>query len=248
MDYIANKKYFTIDRKKITTTLIIIGVGALVTLIGVILQAASDAHDALLFKLIIALGVVIIIVGSIFYNIACGNKSTDADLDEIVKKKTKDMSQKWIKKLDLERKMLKRPVPFAVEGYDFNGSEPLLVQVDKRGHYRSNYYKSVQFLFGLDMMYICTLRFSFTEEGFQEVDDYRKIPYTSFDKAYVDKDRKVQVNMKGAAVEIPNPSFVMTSLDGQPIVDISVIYSNDRENDAQTLNQLIQNAKDGKAL
>ena len=131
------------------------------------------------------LGLIIIAVGLAIIIFARESRPTDADVDEAVQKKTKDITQDAMGEIDVHEKLVKAFAPVVFSEFDFSGQEldpaNFSMQRGSDGKYRTNRYSSAVILFAQEKLHIYMHKFFLTKD--EEETKVLSQPYTELKEA-----------------------------------------------------------------
>lgn len=234
MDYINNIKYF-LPQKNFWKI-----VGAVIAAVGVPFFFMGHGGSMI--------GCVIIAVGLCVFIFAKDSRPSDADIDNAVAKKIKNVDEFARRGIDIREKLIKVFPPVMFSDYDYSNDdesdEELKVQRGQDRKYRSNKYAAAQIMFATEKLHIFTYRFCITKEADDE--KYFEAKYTDLQNAVIEKrSRKFSVP-KGKGfeeVDIEYRSIVVRDNNGDAIFEMPVHDGADVDKAVDTINRLISAKK-----
>lgn len=242
MDFQANKKYFVSNTRPIKLGIGIVIAGVVIFLTAIILTA-MEAEFAITWWIYL-LGLVGIFGGIAIINNATSGRSNENDIKNQLQKKNDRLTEHNIQKLGLEKRLLKLPVSYCFESFDYSDPEDLLVRRGRDSRFRSSRYVTTCFLFTVDRLVIVKNRFSLVSEESKEVEDVLQFAYTSLDECHIDADRSHVFTIDKASVEVPTPALILNTTESGTILDVNIDDKPDVRDFVDTLNKFIKEKKD----
>lgn len=236
MDFKGFVKYF--KPKNIIPQII----GGFIVACGVIL--------AIMGGLGLFMGLIIIAVGLAIIIFAREARPSDADVDEAVQKRTKDIEQDAMGEVDVHEKLVKAFAPVTFKEFDFSGQEldpdNFSMQRGSDGKYRTNRYSAAVILFAQEKLHIYMLRFFLTKD--EEETNVLSQPYTELKEARTEKRTRSFVMYSGKnakSVELEFMTIMIENNAGETIFEMPVHDSAEVDDTVETINRLIRSKKDG---
>ena len=203
-------------------------IGAVITLVMLILSFSKDTRIIGILGIIVGLGVMIF---------ASGGKSNDSDIDYQSKERIKDLQENSMKKFDVyEKNFLKMMKPIDLEGYDFEPKEEeFYYKKGQDGTPRTNYFAGYNLIFTGEKVYIYGRRLSLTNEEIDETiaSSYK---YTELDKAELLE--KTYTPEKGEPVKYY--VFKIVAKDGSDAPSTCIDYGADSDKAVDDINHAIE--------
>jgi len=234
MNFENNKKYYL--PRKATWQII----GGIIAACGVpffILGRVGFFGGTLLALILVLTGVCIVIFAN-------SSRPSDADIDNCITIKTKDVMDRARLQIDTREKLIKAYPPIAFGEYDFSGAdnEDFLVQRGKDGRYRTNKYSLGVITFGQEKLHIFMYQFSLTKDWEQDTSlDYK---YTDLLSAEIERQSHTfKFGVKAIETKVEFESIVIRKNDGEVIFTMPVRNAADVDKTVDTINHLIENRK-----
>ncbi|MFY9381469.1 MAG: hypothetical protein WBI55_08510 [Eubacteriales bacterium] len=235
MNFENNKKYYL--PRKVTWQII----GGIIAAIGVpffFLRQMGFYGGTMIALILVLIGVCIVIFAN-------SSRPSDADIENCIAIKTKDVMERARMYIDTREKMIKAYPPMTFCEYDFSeaDSEEFLVQRGKDGRYRTNKYSYAIITFGQEKLHTYMYQFSLTKDWEQDTAlDYK---YTDLLSAEIERMSHIfKFGVKGIETKVDFESMVIRKNDGEVIFTMPVRHAADVDKTVETINHLIKSRKD----
>lgn len=221
METKRNLKYFT--TKGVNIVLL---AGLAVCIIGFLMMLIIPKGNGYNFGfIVIMLGAAVAVFGS-------GAKSAEADIDNQIHGKIKDMpEQAQIKYEVYERNFLKILNPVFLRGFSYEGDNVLC----KKGpdhKYRTDSYNAAQLYFTQENVYVYGKHISLLDTSEEANYEFGGVyPFTDIDKAYIE-ERKIKIIGR----ELTIHSFGLKLKNGKDVFKFDVEYGADVDKAADDIN------------
>jgi hypothetical protein len=200
---------------------------------------------------IVVLPLAILIAGIIMLIIDSGRKSKEADIQQTIDNKIRDLEQKNTEKMNpATEKKSKTPPPERLTAYpavvlqcdDFTGDEPRYVKRKSDGKYRSSIYSAASIIYTKEKLFILKRRFSLTEDLYTET--FSGTPYQDITYCAVE-EVKCKATARDGDKEITSNVLVIKKGD-EDLLRMSVPVDSNVDKTVESVNRLAEQKR--KAL
>lgn len=247
MEFKRNIQYFM---GNMVLSLVGAGVGLVGLIFTVILGPQSFRRGGGKIFLV-ALPIAVLIAGVVMMIIDSGKKSKEADIQQTIDNRLRDLEQKNTEKMNpaTERKS-KTPPPERLAAYpavilqsdDFTGDEPRYVKRKTDGKYRCSIYSAASIIYTKEKLFILKRRFSVTEDIYTET--FSGTPYQDITYCAVE-EVKCKATSRDGEKEISSSVLVIKKGD-EDILRMSVPVDSNVDKTVDSVNRLAEQKR--KAL
>jgi len=191
-------------------------------------------------------GIGLIVVGIVIFNIINGGKSSPDDIDYQIYDRIKYLEETAQKRHEVYESHFSKVIkPIKLQGYDYYTKENLYFKKGSDNKNRTNIYNTAVLYFTKDRMYIYGKHFSLTDELFDK-EIMSKHKFVDLDRAEIVDDELTFPRGKYVS-RVKTHTFRVIKNDGEVVLSMTVDYGADIDKAAEDINRVISVAKDEAA-